>query len=56
MTNLSDSELSAFVATSAILLGLQLDDQALGAVPDAMRGVINQATLVLDYSASSDTP
>jgi hypothetical protein len=56
MTILSDSDLAAFVATSATLLGLQLDDHAFAAVLDAMRGVINQAALVLDYSEPPAAP
>jgi hypothetical protein len=49
MTTLSDADLAAFVATSAAILGLQLDDQAQAAVLDAMRGLLSQAALVLDY-------
>jgi hypothetical protein len=49
MTTLSDADLAAFVATSAAILGLQLDDQAQAAVLDAMRGLMKQAALVLDY-------
>ncbi len=48
MTTLSDDDLAAFVATSAVILDLQLDDQA-QAVFDAMRGLMQQAALVLDY-------
>jgi hypothetical protein len=44
-----ETELEAFIATSAAMLGLQLDDRARAAVLDAMRGVMNQAALVLDY-------
>jgi hypothetical protein len=56
MTPLSDAELAAFVATSADMLGFQLDDQALAAVLDAMRGVISQAALVLDYPKAPAAP
>ena len=49
MTALSDADLAAFVATSATLLGLLLCDEAQVAVLDAMRGVMTQAALVLDY-------
>jgi hypothetical protein len=49
MTVLSDAALAEFVATSAAILGLQLDDQALATVRDTMRGVLNQAALVLEY-------
>ena len=50
MTALSDTALAQFVATSAAILGLQLDDQELAAARDAMRSQLNQAALVLDYS------
>jgi hypothetical protein len=50
MTALSDAALAQFVATSAAILGLQLDDQELAAARDTMRGLLNQAALVLDYS------
>ena len=50
MTALSDAALAEFVATSAAILGLQLDDQELAAARDTMRGLLNQAALVLDYS------
>ena len=49
MTTLSDADLAALVTISAAILGLQLDDQAHAAVLDAMRGVMSQAALVLDY-------
>jgi hypothetical protein len=56
MTPLSDAELAAFVAASAAMLGLQLDDQAQAAVRDAFRGVIGQAALVLDYPKPPAAP
>ena len=56
MTTLSDADLAAFVATSATILGLQLDDQAQAAVLDAMRGLMKQAALVLDYPGPPATP
>ena len=56
MTPLSDAELAAFVATSAAMLGLQLDDQALAAVLDAMRGVVSQAALILEYPEPPAAP
>jgi hypothetical protein len=56
MTMLSDADLAAFVTTSAIVLGLRLDDAALAAVTDAMRGVLGQAALVLDCPPASTTP
>ncbi len=46
----TDAEVAAFVATSAAILGLQLDDEALAEVRDAMRVVINQVAPVLAYS------
>jgi hypothetical protein len=49
MTTLPDADLAAFVGASAAMLGLQLDDQAQAAVLNAMRGVLSQAALVLDY-------
>ena len=49
MTPLSDVDLAALVAASANMLGLQLDGQALEAVRDAMRGVVSEAEVVLDY-------
>jgi hypothetical protein len=49
MTTPSDVDLAAFVATSAAILGLQLDDQAQASVLDAMRGLMGQAALVLDH-------
>jgi hypothetical protein len=56
MTTLSDADLAAFVATSAAILGLQLDDQAQAAVLDAMRGLMKQAALVLDYPKPPAAP
>jgi len=56
MTTLSDADLAAFVATSAAILGLQLDDQAQAAVLDAMRGLMKQAALVLDYRKPPAAP
>jgi hypothetical protein len=56
MTTLSDADLAAFVATSAAILGLQLDDQAQAAVLDAMRGLMKQAALVLDYPKPPTAP
>jgi hypothetical protein len=50
MTKLSDSDLADFIAASATVLGLQLDDSARAAVLDALQGVMRQAALVLDYS------
>ena len=49
MTEPSDDDLAAFVAASAVMLALQLDDEALTAVCDAMRGVMKQAVLVLNH-------
>jgi hypothetical protein len=46
----SDAALAQFVASSAVILGLQLDDQELAAAREAMRGLLNQAALVLDDS------
>lgn len=56
MKTLSDADLAVFVAASAAILGLQLDDQAQAAVIDAMRGLIKQAALVLDYPKPPATP
>jgi hypothetical protein len=56
MTTLPDADLAAFVATSAAILGLQLDDQAQAAVLDAMRGLMKQAALVLDYPKPPAAP
>jgi hypothetical protein len=53
MTTLSDVDLAAFVATSAAILGLQLDDQAQASVLDAMRGLMGQAALVLGHPKPS---
>lgn len=50
MTALSDEALAEFVAASAAILGLQLDDEALTTVRDTMRGVLKQASLVLEDS------
>jgi hypothetical protein len=47
MTVPSDDALAAFVAASATILDLQLDDEALATVRDTMRGVLKQASLVL---------
>ena len=47
--SLTDAALAEFVATSAAILGLPLDDQELAAARDTMRGLLNQAALVLDY-------
>jgi hypothetical protein len=52
MTTPSDADLAAFVATSSATLGLKLDDQAQAAVLEAMRGLMTQAALVLDYPKS----
>lgn len=49
MTAPSDEELAAFVAASAAMLDLKLDDGALAAVTEAMRGVAAQAALVVAY-------
>jgi hypothetical protein len=56
MTTPSDADLAAFVAISAITLDLQLDDQAQAAVLDAMRGLMKQAALVLDYPKPPAVP
>jgi hypothetical protein len=48
MTIPSDGALAEFVATSAANLGLQLDDETLATVRDTMRGVLKQASLVLE--------
>lgn len=50
MTALSDEALMEFVAASAVILGLPLDDESLATVRDAMRGVLKQAALVLEDS------
>jgi hypothetical protein len=52
----SDAELAAFVGTSAAILGLQLDDEAQAAVLNAMRGLLSQVALVLDYPESPAAP
>ena len=56
MSDLSDAALAEFVASSAAILGLQLDDQALTTVRDTMRGVLNQAALVLEYPETAVDP
>jgi hypothetical protein len=56
MTKLSDADLAAFVVISAVILDLQLDDQAQAAVLDAMRGLMGQAALVLDYPKPPTAP
>jgi hypothetical protein len=50
MTEASDTDLAAFVAASAVMLDLQLDEAALASVRDAMRGVAVQARIVLAHS------
>ncbi len=45
----SDVALAEFVSTSADILGLQLDEQALATVRDTLRGVLIQAALVLEH-------
>lgn len=50
MTEPSDENLVSFVAASAGMLELQLDNEALAAVCDAMRGVMKQAALVLNHA------
>lgn len=48
MTDLPDDALAGFVAASAAILGLQLDEETLATVRDTMRGVLKQASLVLE--------
>lgn len=56
MTVVTDDDLAAFVTISAAILGLQLSDDALAAVHEAMRGVMMQAALVLDYVPARAQP
>ena len=55
MSELSDKDLAGFVGASAAILGLPLDDQALAAVTDVMRGLLKQAEIVLDAPSSEVT-
>jgi hypothetical protein len=50
MSTLADDDLAAFVAAAAVMLDLQLDEEALTPVTGAMRGVMVQAALVLNHS------
>jgi hypothetical protein len=56
VTTLSDEGLAEFVAASAAILGLQLDDEALATVRDTMRGVLRQASLVLESPQPPASP
>lgn len=56
MIVLSEAALADFVAASAAILGVELDDAALAAVREAMRGVLKQASLVLEESQPPGSP
>lgn len=56
MTGMSEADLADFVATSAAMLGLQLDEQGLEAARDAMRSMLVQVALVLDYDPVRAAP
>lgn len=49
MIDPEDIDFDSFVGASASLLGLELDELAQAAVSETLRGLVLQATLVLDH-------